>query len=163
MICPHCQQPDSIEHTFMQCRHLHEDEYMALGCTVFTKANISSRKKAIEKVIEIGIRREKHVSLNSIITHEDLRNRKVTFCKDSKWFTGNISFYDTNSKQAIINLSTEEHVSLNLLESLKNSICWIHPMDHIMDFSYSQHQAPASSVTVLRADGHTMANSTFPT
>ena len=160
MVCPHCGENDSIEHTFMKCKCLGDNKH-ALKISLQGQHDVKDRVRAVHQIINIDMEREKKVMLNEITKFSDMTNKRVRVRKPNSnvWISGTISNFSRHNNTTTIELDDGNIKKVNLFESVTHNRCWINGM---CDHRHPNHQVLPfhRQVTVPRADGHTVANCT---
>ena len=170
--CPHCGSPDSIEHTFKECKHLKDHEKQALDISLESKSatktyqkhqnktdGMERRVKAVKTIIGIDVKRERKVMLNMINEQTDITGKTIKInVPNDKVKSGKILAYDPATTTASIELEGGGYEFVNIKELISRQHCWIFELHK---FLHPPHQTwPSGQVTVRRADGQNMADST---
>ena len=103
---PHCNEPDSIAHTFLTCKCLSEEDRHALRYSLGGQYDTDKRVKAVQQRIHIDTERERMVTYNKVKNGTDMTNKRVKLKINdtTQWKDGQIISYDRTSTKACIEL-----------------------------------------------------------
>ena len=144
----------------MTCKCLSEDKKHAFRKSMTGHYDVKVRVNAVRQLINIDTERERKTMINQINNGEDMLGKRIKITNDNKcWRDGEIVTYDGASKKASIELEGGDLTCVTLSEAVASTKCWIyntskhvHPLHQIT--------VPTGHITVRRADGQILADST---